>query len=322
MPSSARSWPLFAGAVLIWGTTWHAIVYQLEQTTPEFGVAARFTLAGTLALAWAAWRGKRLRFGLRPHALLALQGVFMYSLAYVCVYHAERHIPSGLVAVGYSASPLVLGVAARLLWGTPMTGLYALGGVIGVIGVALMFAPEIASMSGADAAASIFGAVMTAAAVALSAVGNLAAAKNPQQGIAVEAALGWGMLYGAAASWSVVLLSAQPLVWPSGWGWWLSYLYLGVFGSVVAFACYLWLQLRIGTGPASSVGVATPVIALAVSTALEGYQPTWLTLAGIVLALAGNALALGLRWPMSRSARPGVQAPTAPDQTLPRRAGP
>jgi drug/metabolite transporter (DMT)-like permease len=43
----------------------------------------------------------------REHALLALQGVFMYGVSYVSVYEAERHLPSGLVAVGYSASPLL-----------------------------------------------------------------------------------------------------------------------------------------------------------------------------------------------------------------------
>jgi len=42
--------------VLIWGTTWHAIVHQLAQATPEFGVAVRFTLAGLLVLAWAGLR--------------------------------------------------------------------------------------------------------------------------------------------------------------------------------------------------------------------------------------------------------------------------
>ena len=98
---------LFALVVAIWGTTWHAIVYQLQHSSPEFGVGLRFGLAGVLVLAWAMWRGDSLRVPLRAHGLLALQGVFMYSLSYLCVYHAERHVPSGLVAVGYSASPLL-----------------------------------------------------------------------------------------------------------------------------------------------------------------------------------------------------------------------
>ena len=108
------TWQLFAIAVAIWSTTWHAILYQLQHTTPEFGVALRFGLAGALVLAFAALRGERLRRTPREHALLALQGVFMYCLSYLCVYHAETQVPSGLVAVGYSASPLVNGIGAWL----------------------------------------------------------------------------------------------------------------------------------------------------------------------------------------------------------------
>jgi hypothetical protein len=94
---------------------------------------------GLCVLAWCAWRGDKLRLPLRDHAWLALQGVFLYGVSYICVYHAERHLPSGLVAVGYSASPLVAGFGRRVadagltavlpsLFGTPgkpMTAGYA-----------------------------------------------------------------------------------------------------------------------------------------------------------------------------------------------------
>ena len=286
-----RSWQLFAVSVLIWGTTWHAIVHQLAQASPAFGVAMRFTLAGLLVLAWAAWRRERLRFSPAQHALLALQGVFMYSVSYICVYHAELHIPSGLVAVGYSTQPLVLGVATRLLWGTPLTGRFVLGGLMGVAGVAMIFAPEFAQMS-ADAR-SAWGAAFTVAAVGLSSVGNLVASRNGRHGLPFVPVLGYGMLYGSVVSWGFVFAGGQPLVWPTGWLWWSTLLYLAAFGSVVAFGCYLLLQQRIGVGPASTVGVATTVIALVVSVVLEGYRPGLLALTGAVLAIAGNALALG-----------------------------
>lgn len=286
-----RSWQLFAVSVLIWGTTWHAIVHQLAQASPEFGVAMRFTLAGLLVLAWAAWRGETLRFTPRQHALLALQGVFMYSVSYICVYHAEKHIPSGLVAVGYSAQPLLLGVATRLLWGTPLTARFVAGGLMGVTGVALIFAPEFSQMS--TDARSAWGAAFTVAAVVLSSVGNLVASRNGDNGLPFVPVLGYGMLYGSVVSWLFVAAGGQPLDWPTGWLWWSTLLYLAAFGSVVAFGCYLLLQQRIGVGPASTVGVATTVIALLVSVVLEGYRPGLLALSGAVLAIAGNALALG-----------------------------
>ena len=139
--SRIRSWQLFALSVLIWGTTWHAITYQLGHAAPEVGVALRFGLAGAVVLAMCALRGASLRFTVREHARLALQGGFMYGLSYLCVYHAERHVVSGLVAVGYSASPLVSGLGARLLFGTRVSQRFLFGGLLGLVGVALIFWP-------------------------------------------------------------------------------------------------------------------------------------------------------------------------------------
>ena len=50
-----------------------------------------------------------------------------------------------------------------------------------------------------------------------------------------------------------------------------------------------------GGGPAAFVGVATPVIALALSTLFEGYSWTWIAALGVVLAVAGNWMALRAR---------------------------
>jgi drug/metabolite transporter (DMT)-like permease len=285
-----RTWQLFVIAVAIWSTTWHAILYQLAHATPEAGVTLRFALAGVMALLVAAARGDRWRCTRREHALLALQGVFMYSLAYLAVYHAEKHVPSGLVAVGYSASPLVNGIGAWLLWRTAIGKRFVIGGGLCVLGVALIFWPEFARLAAGDATTR--GAVFTVAAVLLSSVGSLAASRNAGHGLPFWAALGWGMVYGAALSCAVVLATGQRFTLPMAPSWWLSLAYLALAGSVIAFACYLELQRRIGPGPAAAVGVMTPVLALVVSALFEGLRPVLLTWLGAVLAVAGNLLIL------------------------------
>ncbi len=299
--STARrlpSWQLFVVAVLIWGTTWHAIVHQLQGATPELGVTVRFALAGAVCLAWAAWRGERWRVTPREHGLLAFQGVFMYSVSYLCVYHAEKHVPSGLVAVGYSASPLVNGLASHWLWGTPLPRRFLAGGVLGVLGVGLIFWHEFGAIAAGGSAA--LGASFTAAAVLLASVGSLASSRNQHLGLPFWPALGWGMLYGAALSGLIVLATGQSVELPTAPAWWLSLVYLAVAGSVIAFACYLALQHRLGPGPASMIGVATPVLALVVSAYFEGYRPDVLALAGVALAVAGNVLSLMPRAGMRR----------------------
>jgi drug/metabolite transporter (DMT)-like permease len=286
------TWLLFVFATLIWGTTWHAIVYQIALLPPEVGVALRFALAALVVLGFCVWRGERLALGTRTQSWLALQGVTMFSLSYIAVYHAERHVPSGLVAIGYSASPLINSVAATLLWGSALTPRFAVGGVVGVVGVALIFGPELAGMGGAAVA---LGALLTAGAVLLSSVGNLVAIHNHRRGVPFWPAFGCSLAWGALASFVFALALGQRLELPAAASWWLSLGYLALIGTVFAFACFLTLQQRVGAGPASTVGVMTPLIALVVSAAFENWRPGVPALAGIALALAGNALMLGVR---------------------------
>jgi len=289
-----KTWQLFAICVLTWGTTWHAITYQIGHTAPEVGVSLRFGLAGLLVLGFCAVRGQSLRFPPRDHAMFALQGGFMYGVSYICVYHAEQHVPSGLVAVGYSASPLVSGIGALLLFGVSVTRGFVLGGLLGLAGVALIFWPEFGKAAGSEQTA--LGALFTVASVLLSTVGSLTASRNSAHDLPLWPALGYGMLYGAASCVVVALLQGQRVVpeaavlaLPS---WWASLLYLSLAGSVLTFACFLTLQERIGPGPTGTVGVMTPLLALVVSMLFEGFRPDLLTFIGAAFAVLGNVLML------------------------------
>ena len=174
--SRLKSWQLFAICVLTWATTWHAVTYQIATMAPEAGVAWRFGVAGMLVLAACAWCGRPLRLTVRDHAHLALQGSFMYGLAYLAVYHAERHVPSGLVAVGYSASPLITGLGASVLFGAALGARFLVGGVLGLLGVGLIFWPEFGKAG--HAGNVTLGAIFTVASVLLSSIGSLAASRN------------------------------------------------------------------------------------------------------------------------------------------------
>jgi drug/metabolite transporter (DMT)-like permease len=49
---------------------------------------------------------------------------------------------------------------------------------------------------------------------------------------------------------------------------------------------------KVGAGPSAFVGVTTPIVALTLSTLLEGYRWTGVAVVGVVLAVIGNLLAL------------------------------
>ena len=298
------NWQLFAICVLTWGTTWHAVTYQVAAVAPEAGVALRFGLAGALVLAACRLRGIAVACRARDHALLALQGAFLYGLSYVGVYEAERHIASGLVAVGYSASPLLAGLGARALFGTRITGRFIVGGLLGLAGVALIFAPEFGAARQAEHV--VLGAAFTVAAVVLSSVGSLAASRNRGRGLPFWPGLGWGMAYGALTCALLGLARGQSFALPAAPAWWVAFAYLVLAGSILTFAAFLALQDRIGPGPTGAIGVMTPLLALVVSIALEGFRPTLLTAAGAALAVLGNALMLRPARPLRPSPHPAA----------------
>jgi len=281
---------LFLTCVAIWGSTWIAITFQLGRVDPAVSVSYRFLLAAAILFAYCRWRGLSLRFDARDHLFLLLQGATMFSVSYICVYHAEALVVSGLVAVGFSASPLLNMVGVRIVLGTPMTTRVFLGGLLGVAGIVLVFRPELGTLA-ADARV-LRGAAFTALAVVTSAVGSVVAARNARLGVAFWQGMALAMLYGAASSLLLAVCAGRPLAFDWSFRYAGSLLYLAVFGSIVAFAGYFTLLGRIGAARAGYIGAIVPLVALAISSLFEGFAwraETWL---GIGLSIAGNIVML------------------------------
>jgi len=281
---------LFAACVAIWGSTWLAITFQLGAVAPEASVFYRFLLASALLFGWCLARGLPLRLARREHLWIAFQGTFMFSVSYVAVYYAEQHVVSGLVAVGFSASPLLNMVGMRLLFGSPMTARVAVGSLLGILGITLVFWPEFAHLK-ADGRVAL-GAAFTVAAVVLSALGNMVAHRNHDAGLPIWQSMAWGMLYGALFTLAIALALGRPLAFETTPAYVLSLLYLAFFGSVLAFGGFLTLLGRVGPARAGYIGVMVPIVALAISSAFEGYRWELLALVGVAASVAGNVIIL------------------------------
>lgn len=129
-------------------------------------------------------------------------------------------------------------------------------------------------------------------AVLTSFAGGMVAYRNQRAKLPLWQGMAWGMLYGAVLALAVGLALGKPLAFEATPAYVLSLLYLSLLGSIVAFAGYLTLLQRIGPARANYIGVMVPIVALLLSTAFEGFRFHALTLAGIVLSLAGNVLVL------------------------------
>jgi drug/metabolite transporter (DMT)-like permease len=288
MPASNLS--LFLMCVAIWSSTWIAITFQLGHVSAVASVFYRFLLAALILFGYCRLRRLPLRFGARQHLALVLQGTTMFSLSYLCVYYAEALVVSGLVAVGFSASPLLNMLGVRIAYGTPVSWRVVIGALLGIAGIALIFMPEMGGL--AIEAHRAVGALYTALAVVTSAVGSVVAVRNPMRGVPIWQAMAFAMLYGAACSLIIVFASGQSISFDWSPGYVTSLLYLALFGSVIAFAGYLTLLERIGAARAGYIGVMVPIVALLISYLFEGFAWRPQTWVGVGLSVIGNVVIL------------------------------
>ncbi|TAK13006.1 MAG: DMT family transporter [Anaerolineae bacterium] len=284
---------LYLVTVLIWGSTWIAIRFQLGVVAPELSIAYRFLLASLLLFAFSAARKLTLRFSRREHQFMALQGFFLFSLNYFLVYLATGYVTSGLVAVIFSSIIIFNVLFGALFLKNPIRPAVILGGVVGILGLGFIYWPELAGFElGSRAALGLL--LATGSAVSAS-MGNIISARNQRNGLPVVQTNAWGMVYGGGFMLMVVLLRGTPITFEASTGYIASLLYLSVFGSIVAFGTYLTLLGRMGADRAAYVTVLFPVIALVLSILFEGLELNTVQWAGVVLVPLGNVIALAKR---------------------------
>jgi len=281
---------LFLVCVVIWGTTWFAITLQLGSVAPEMSIGYRFLIASSVLFAFCRWKGLPLSFTLGQHRDLLLLGLGMFCLGYIFVYYAEIYIVSGMVAVGYSAGPMVNMFTERVLFRTPITRRVAIAALMGIGGICCVFWPEFGALSASRNVA--LGALLTVLGVLASSAGSMAVLRCQARGYSTWTSMTWGMFYGGVLSLAVGLATGKPFAFQATAGYVLSLLYLALFGSIVTFACYLTLIERIGAARAAYVGVMVPLVALAVSYFLEKFAWSTLTTIGVLLSIAGNVVVL------------------------------
>ncbi len=298
---------LFAVCVVIWGSTWLAITFQLGTVAPEVSVGYRFLIAAGALFVFCRWRGQQLKFGWRQHIDLALFGSAMFCVSYIFVYHAELYIASGMVAVAYSASPMINMGASRLFFGTPVTARVSLAASLGIAGIVCVFWNEFGNLSSSRNAE--FGAIFSALSVLGSSVGSMMAMRTQKRGYETWPSLAWGMFYGGVFALIYAIIIGRPIVFETNFGYVGSLVYLAIFGSIITFGCFLTLIKRIGAARSSYVGVMVPVVALVVSFFFEKFEWGWMTSIGVVLSIAGNILML--RHPNNANAP--VAVPAAPE---------
>ena len=279
---------LYSLTVLIWGSSWLAIHFQIGVVPPEIAIVYRFVLASTLLVIWCLVRGISLRIASRHHPYLALLGFSLFCLNYLLFYYAAFDLATGLLAVIFSTMTVMNIFNSALFLKRRIQKKTIVAVMFGLTGMGLVFWPEIAA-SRSQAAGAIG---MSLIATYLASIGNIVSARNQKHGISVASANAIGMAYGALFLFVFSLLSGTTFVIDTDISFIGSLLFLALFASAIAFGCYLTLVGRIGPENAAYATVLFPIVALALSTWFESYAWQGRTLVGVSLVLMGNVVVL------------------------------
>jgi len=281
---------LYLAVVLIWGSTWIVIPYQLGDVATEMSVGYRFGIAAVLLYGYALLTRRRISLPAHAYPFVFLQGTLLFSLNYFLVYYGTPYLTTGLVAVIFSSVVVFNAIFARIFFRAPLEARVLLAAAIGFTGIAMIFWPEISGVNLQDG--TVIGILFVLTGTMVASLGNMAAVVNTQRSLPVVAVNAHSMAWAGVTSVIAGLLLGRELAFSFTTGYIVSLAYLSLFGSAVAFGCYLALIRRIGAARAAYSAVAIPVVALGISTIAEDYHWTGVAAIGIMLTLIGNWLIL------------------------------
>ena len=289
---------LYTSTVLMWGSTFYAIKFQLGNVDESVSVFYRFAMAAALLFAWCYYKGLNLRFDRSQHLWIGAQGIALFSINYLLVYLGTRDLTTGLVAVVFSMIVMMNIFNNRLFFDQKPEPKVLLGAVLGLAGISLVFWPELANMQ--DNKTTLVALGLTIAGMVVASFGNALSARNQRAQLPVLQTNAWGMAYGAILLGAFALLQGHKFALPGNMAYWVSLSYLAVVGSILAFGAFLTLLGRIGSEKAAYVTVLFPIVALGISTAFESYQWTSTSLTGVLFILFGNLLVIAKKELFSR----------------------
>jgi drug/metabolite transporter (DMT)-like permease len=283
--SRGRILAAFAAVYLIWGSTYLAIRFALEDFPPFLLMGFRSLLAGLILYVW----GRR-STGERPAPVhwigAAVMGALLFLVGHGGLAWGEQVVPSGVAALVIATLPIWMTLLQAVRDGGGLNRRILLGLLAGFAGVAMLADPR--DLLGGAPIDPVGFVVLLVAALSWS-VGSVfgRGLKHPDSS---ALAAGMNLLAGGVLLVAVGLLrderfdpaavSLVPL---------LSLLYLVVFGSVIGFGSFIWL-LRVTTpSRVSTYGFVNPIVAVLLGWLAGGEALSPRVMAASILMVAGVA---------------------------------
>ena len=265
----ARGWRIWTAlwiVYIVWGSTYFAIKVSVRTMPPLLSAGLRFTVAGLLLAAILALRRTPLRVPWREARAAAGIGVALLACGVGVVTLAETRIDSSVAAMIAGSVPLQV-IVWRSLAREHVATATKLSAVVGLAGLVLIIGPT--GISGGSTAIGL--AIMLGASIAWS-TGSFVSRRLPLPRdpfvATVYEMIGGGLVLVAAsltlgegADFSVGAISPASLA---------AWLYLAVFGSLIAFTAYAWLLHHAPISQVVTHQYVNPLVAIALGSLLLG----------------------------------------------------
>ncbi|MDP6092800.1 MAG: DMT family transporter [SAR324 cluster bacterium] len=281
---------LYGITILIWGSSWIMIKFQVEVVSASISVFYRFFLAAIILQCLCLIKRQKSVYALREYIFIAIQGFCLFAVNYWLFYLSAEYLSSGLMALIFSTIVVMNMINGRIWFGTPINLKMVFGAMMGISGLTLVFWPEI---QWEDSNYNMFkGLLLAFVATYFSSLGNIVSLRNQKKGIPVFYSNAYAMTFGCLTMLMITMITNEP--WNFSWNpqFLLSLVFLSVFASVVGFWCYLTLLGRVGADRGAYATLIFPIVALSISTVFEGYQWSLIAISGVVLILLGNYIIL------------------------------
>jgi drug/metabolite transporter (DMT)-like permease len=273
---------------IVWGSTYFFISRALHGFPPFLLGAVRFIIAALLMMFWAIWKKENL-LDKEAIKLAAISGFLVLFIGNGIVIFVEQYVGSAWVAIIISAAPLWYVVYDKPHWRENFSSKSILTGLfLGLIGIFLLFLPNISSAYKTDRNPYERFALFALIVGSMSWVIGSLFAKYKKTNTPATVSTSWQMLFagiyfliGAAFTgelktfqWSAVPSQAWYAIW-----------YLIIFGSILAYSCFVWLMEVRSPAQVSTYAYVNPVVAVLLGVFLASEKVNSLQIAGLVVIL-------------------------------------
>lgn len=268
---------------IIWGTTYLVLRIGVLEFPPFLFTAIRQIIAGALLLATLLILRTPQQFSWRYVLYQSVAGFLLITLGNGLVAWSEVHIPSGVAAVLCSSLPIAVILINMVVYQERPAGIVILGTLVGLAGMMLMFSEHLADLKKLDYRLGIF---LTLLAVISWATGSIWLKKqqqqsNPFMNAAIQMLAGGVLcmpLSFIADDWTAITWSAKTLY---------ALAYLILFGSLLAYASYLYALRTLPIVVVSLYAYVNPVVAVVLGWLVLAEKLNAKILLSISIVLAG-----------------------------------